>query len=117
MSDPLENELRRLTPVSPSPSLDARIAAELNYTLPARGATSSLSDTLLRSLLSLAAAAVVVIVTLLASDWTSGAAASPAPAHLAASSDTLTISDTPRLLAQLSDTTSAVSIPPTTIPN
>ena len=83
MSDRLENELRRLTPLPPSPSLDARIAAELNYTAPARGATSPLSDTLLRSLLSLAAAAVVVIVMLLANDWTSGTAASSRSAHLA----------------------------------
>ena len=106
MSDQLENELRRLTPLPPSPALDERIAAELNYTVPVKGAASPVSDTLLRSLLSLAAAAAVAIVFLLSTD---GQTFAPPVALQGLSTGTPMLADTPRLLAQLSDAGQAIS--------
>ena len=94
MSDELEKELHRLTPLPPSRALEERIAAELHYTPPARGATSPLSDSLLRSLVSLAVAAAVLIVFLLATD---GQSSSAPPANVSSvASGSLSIADTPR---------------------
>ena len=95
MSEELEKRLRRLVPVAPS----ARLDEEIRCALERRGGTG---DRLLRATVSLAMAASVVIVALLATD-NFGPTTAASPASTASGGmRSMTIADTPRLLAQVS---------------
>jgi hypothetical protein len=106
MSDPspdLEQELRQLKPIAPSPALDARISSRLSpptispFTIP--HSQFPRSDRLLLSTLTAAAASLILITSLLTTDYlNTPPAASPA---IVQSPNTLTPTNTRLLLAQL----------------
>ena len=107
MSDDLEQQLRQLIPVPPSPNLDARIASILKKpavsdgvgycAFPAHKSHPSSSNRLLLSTLSLAAASLLLIITLLTTDYLS----TPASPSLAQNPNTPSLANTRLLLAQL----------------
>lgn len=110
MRDDLESELRAMRPVGPSAAMDGRIEAELSRGEPLQRG-SAFGDGMLRATLTAALAASVLIVTLLASDY------APRTTPAVDRAKELTIADTPRLLAQLSERGEAALPAAATNPN
>ena len=70
MSNPLENELKQMTPVMPSEAVEQRIYEALEHT--GRKVSMRLADRVLLGTMSAGLAAACVIVALMASDYVGG---------------------------------------------